>query len=382
MDDALHRITAEACIAPVDLPPFPASAMDGYAVRRAAWQEHPSAPLRIIGESLAGHPFRTGVDDGECVRIFTGAQMPKGADQVLLQEEVADATPTHVTFKVHKLTESYVRPIAHDVAEGDIIIDENQQLSEFCLGSLCAAGVASVKTYRRLRIGVFSTGDELAQPGQRLAPGQIYDSNRFTVLKLLRDLPAELIDLGVLADDPAAIEQALSSHAQTCDAIITSGGVSVGDADFVTSTIRTLGQLDFWKMNLKPGKPMAVGRIGDCVLFGLPGNPVSTIVTLLLVAKPALLVMAGCNSQDFLPNFVHATVATPLTHTPGRTEFQRASLITDRTGALTIHHTGDQSSNRLSSFAGANCLVEIPKHRGDIPSGSVLRVLPFRGLVS
>ena len=362
--------------------------MDGYAVQHA--DLHTSRPLKFrqVGQSLAGHPFTGSISHGQCVRIFTGAQVPAGADQVLLQEEVLlqekihDAQGDWVSFNNHQPPESYVRPIGHDICAGAPIVAENTHLNAFALGSLAAAGVNYIEVIKQPVVGVFSTGDELVDPGvapEDLLPGQIYDSNRFTVLNLLAQSPCELIDLGRLPDEQKAVEQAFEAATQQCDVLITSGGVSVGDADFITSTIATLGQLEFWRLNLKPGKPLAVGRIGNCHIFGLPGNPVSTIVTLLLVAKPAIWHLAGCSRPA--PLRIKAILDTQLSHSPGRAEYQRGCLVL-ADGLLHVSSTGDQSSNRLRSFSGANCLVEIDKDSENLAVGCDVNVIPFENLLN
>jgi len=381
LQQALGRVLASPVSAPVDLPPFNASAMDGYAVRRDDFDTHPGQALRCLGESLAGHPFDGELTAGSCVRVFTGAKVPAGADQVLLQEEVAAIADDLVTFKPHTPAESFVRPSGHDVKAGTQLAAPGELLRGFTLGALAAAGVDRVSVYSLPRVGVFSTGDELVDPGTppaQLRDGQIYDSNRFTVLNLLHNVPCEPIDLGRLADDPAEVRQAFSAASEQCDVLITSGGVSVGDADFVTAAIEELGQLDFWRLNLKPGKPLAFGRINKCFVFGLPGNPVSTIVTLLLLAKPAVYHLAG--AQPHPPLRVTASLITPLAHSPGRTEYQRGVASYDQAG-VQVRVTGDQSSNRLSTFQGANCLIEVPKQAADLQAGEQVMILPFGGLL-
>lgn len=380
---ALGRVLSETVVAPVDLPPFPASAMDGYALSLADWQSMAEPRFRIVGQSLAGHPYSGAIRSGECVRVFTGAVVPDGADQVIVQEEVQQSDADSVAFKPHVPSERFVRPVGHDINAGAEIATAGTLINPFLLGALSAAGVARVPVYPHLRIGVFSTGDELQDttvPPQDLKPGQIYDSNRVSMMALLQDAVFDLQDLGRLPDDPQQIHASIQAAAAEHDALLTSGGVSVGDADHVVSTIEALGELKFWKLNLKPGKPMAVGSIGDCRIFGLPGNPVSTIVTLLLMARPALLRMAGCTAP-WTPLKLMAALQQPLQHRPGRTEYQRGTCYV-QDGELQVAHTGDQSSNRLSSFAGANCLIEVDAGLGDLATGTVVPVLPFAGLIS
>ncbi len=370
-----RRILAAPVTSEVDLPPFRASAMDGYALRRADFER--TRTLRCVGASLAGHPFENDFGAGECVRVFTGAVVPEGADQVALQEDTV-AHGEAIDFTQTRWAESFIRPPGHDVGKGTVLAERGSAVDAFLLGSLAAAGVAEVSVQAHPTVGVFSTGDELTDPGTLLAPGQIYDSNRITVEHLLKDLPLEVRSLGRLPDEADAVRDCLATASRDCDALITSGGVSVGDADFVTSTIAKLGTLAFWRLNLKPGKPLAVGRIGHCHVFGLPGNPVSTIVTTLLIARPALVRLAG-GTAGALHRY-RTRLATPLQHTPGRAEYQRGKLIV-RDDDLWVEVTGDQSSNRLQSFRDADCLIEVPKTAGDLSEGDRVQVLPLRGLL-
>ena len=372
VEQALGRVAAEDCLAATDLPPFPASAMDGYAFR---WRTD-GGGRRIIGASLAGHPFNGAVGAAEAVRITTGAALPAGCDTVAMQEDCAVAQGVlHIESPVRRADN--VRPTAQDLRRGDVLAERGRQLSPFDIGALAAAGVAAASVFARPRIAVFSSGDELQQPGAPLAHGNIYDSNRYAIAGLLRQLPVEAVNLGVLPDDEAAIAKALQRAGDDCGMILTSGGVSVGEADWVKSAVESLGRLSFWRLNLKPGKPLAFGRIGNALLLGLPGNPVSAIVTYLLLARPAIQALCGMQPQP--PFSVRGRLAEPVRHKPGREEYQRGVLDTTQGRAL-VYTTGDQSSNRMSGFAAANCLIRIPKTAGDLAPGSQVEVLPLRGL--
>ena len=382
--EALGRVTAEPVYAQLSLPPFPASAMDGYAVRREDFGQ--KKPLRLIGQSLAGHPFHGRLDTGECVRIFTGAVVPEGADLIILQERLAVAGQDNgesVHFKDHEPVESFIRRVGNDVEKGQIICDAGDRLTPLTLGSLASAGVSFIEVVRKVRVGIFSSGDELRDPGtppEALALGQIYDSNAFTLANLLQHLPVDLVPLQRLPDDEKAVKKALADAAARCDMLITSGGVSVGDADFIGATIARLGELAFWRLNLKPGKPLAFGSIGDCWVFGLPGNPVSTIVTCLLLVKPSLQILCGTRPSALLR--IDAEMATQISHRPGRVEYQRGVYKqSDESGAIEVRHTGDQGSNRLGTFNGANCLIEIPKESADLPVGGCVSILPLSDLL-
>lgn len=372
VEQALGRVAAEDCLAATDLPPFPASAMDGYAFR---WRTD-GGGRRIIGASLAGHPFNGAVGAAEAVRITTGAALPAGCDTVAMQEDCAVAQGVlRIESPVRRADN--VRPTAQDLRRGDVLAERGRQLSPFDIGALAAAGVAAASVFARPRIAVFSSGDELQQPGAPLAHGNIYDSNRYAIAGLLRQLPVEAVNLGVLPDDEAAIAEALQRAGDDCGMILTSGGVSVGEADWVKSAVESLGRLSFWRLNLKPGKPLAFGRIGNALLLGLPGNPVSAIVTYLLLARPAIQALCGMQPQP--PFSVRGRLAEPVRHKPGREEYQRGILDTTQGRAL-VYTTGDQSSNRMSGFAAANCLIRIPKTAGDLAPGSQVEVLPLRGL--
>lgn len=372
------RVLAKPVTALLSLPPFRASAMDGYAI----YAETHNQLLTVIGESLAGHPFQGDIGPGECVRIFTGALVPANAEQIILQEEVAERAGDQVRFNAHTPSESYIRPVANDLKIGSQIANQGDVLDPFLMGSLASAGVNSVEVFRKPVIGVFSSGDELRDPGvhvEDLLEGQIYDSNRLTVMQLLAAVPVEVRDLGRLADDADAVAKALTSGALQCDAMITSGGVSVGDADYISETIEKLGSLAFWRLNLKPGKPMAFGKIENCWIFGLPGNPVSTIVTALLLVRPALATLAGTSPEP--PLRIKAKLTTNLQHQPGRTEYQRGTF-TQQGGEFEVAHTGDQGSNRLSTFHNANCLIEVDKAVGDLESDNWVNILPLQDLIS
>lgn len=388
LTQAQGRIAAEAVRAQLPLPPFPASAMDGYALRQKDTSNHET--FQVVGQSLAGHPYLGSIHAGECARIFTGAVVPDGADLIVLQEQVAELTTDqngekNVRFMPHEADEDYIRPVGNDVELGQQMTQPGDRLSPLLLGALAAAGVSELNVYQRPKVGIFSSGDELRNPGtppEALALGQIYDSNSFTLASLLRHLPIDLITLDRLPDDPDAVEEALAEASRRCDMLITSGGVSVGDADFIGATIARLGELSFWRLNLKPGKPLAFGNIGDCWVFGLPGNPVSTIVTCLLLVMPSLHVLCGTVPKPLLR--IPATLASPVSHHPGRAEYQRGiySQNASSGSGLSVKHTGDQGSNRLSTFSGANCLIEIPEDSGDLAVGAGVNILLLSDLLT
>jgi molybdopterin molybdotransferase len=377
LQETRNRVTAQDVLAPVSLPPFTSSAMDGYAVRTADLAAEPPHPLNVRGVSLAGAPAEDPLPQNGAVRIFTGAAVPEGADAVILQEDTytdedqlyAAETPA---------PGQHVRAIGNDVHQGELLVARGERLGPFQQAWLSACGIQELAVTPRLRVSIFATGDELVEPGERLAPGQIYESNRQVLAELMSDLPVAIQDLGILPDDPEILRADLSSAAQCSDVILTSGGVSVGDADHIRPVVESIGRLEFWKLALKPGKPLAYGSIGDAAFFGLPGNPVSTIVTFLLVVKPALQSLSGMQPQPTLR--LAAQLQSPIRHTVGRAEYQRGTLSHGANGA-TVASTGDQGSNRIGSFRNANCLIEIPKTEGDLEPGATVQVLPFSGLL-
>jgi molybdopterin molybdotransferase len=374
---ALGRVAARDALAPLNLPPFCASAMDGYALRSTDALRAPSAPLEVIGTSSAGHPFRGAVPPGTCVRIYTGAAVPDGLDAVAIQEDCT-LEGNRVIVHAPAQADDNIRSIGHDVTAGATVVQAGTRIREFQLAWLAACGIAEVVVRTLPRVALFSTGDELVEPGGTLAAGQIHDANRHALRALLGHLPVELVDLGILPDREAAIDRMLAEAAREFDAVITSGGVSVGDADYVKQAVARLGEIAFWRINLKPGKPLAYGRLGRAIFIGLPGNPVSTIVTALLLAAPALLRLAGAEPEPVTR--VRAQLDHTITHRPGREEYQRGRMFTAG-DMLHVSATGDQSSNRLASFAAANCLIRIPKQAADLEAGSLVEVLPFRGLL-
>ena len=372
--EALDRVAAADIAAPVDLPPFDASAMDGYAIAAAGFTGQPPHAITVIGESLAGHPSRVRVSGTNGVRIFTGAPIPEGADTVVLQEDT-QPIPGGVALNETPDRGDNVRPRGHDVSRGTPIARKGDRLNAYRLSWLTACGIDQVDVKRRVNVAIFSTGDELVDTGQPLEPGQIYDSNRFALARLMSDQPVDLTDLGCLPDSPGAIRAALEQAGNSADMVLTSGGVSVGDADYVRDIVEQIGRLEFYRIALKPGKPLAVGKIGDADFFGLPGNPISTIVTFLLFVVPAIEVRSG--GRHTPPLEFAAVLADDIAHTPGRREYQRG-IAENANGGLVVHSTGDQSSNRLATFDGANCLIRVPEERGDIAAGETVSIVLLR----
>lgn len=372
IDDAVGRITAHAVEAPIDLPPFDASAMDGYAVDATGHEHTGEKRFAVIDESLAGRPATTALSArGQAVRVFTGAVMPEGANAVVLQED-ADRCVDAIVTEAPIRRAQHVRHRGHDVHRGAQLCRPGTRLSHFHLTWFAACGIEEVAVSRRIRVSVFSTGDELAERGTPLKRGQIYDSNRFAITSLLREKAVETVDLGCLPDDADAIVRALDAASRNTDLILTSGGVSVGDADFVKEAVHRIGSIEFWKIALKPGKPLAIGTIGNALFFGLPGNPVSTVVTYLLFVAPTIDRLGGRTPPP--PLALTAVVDGRVAHTPGRREYLRGTL-RSVDGRLVVTPAGDQGSNRLATLADANCLVVVDEERQNLAPGERVEVV-------
>ncbi|HID50382.1 MAG TPA: molybdopterin molybdotransferase MoeA, partial [Chromatiales bacterium] len=369
----------EAVTSPLDVPPHRNSAMDGYAVRAADLPQQDTATLTVIGTAFAGQPFAGEVGPGRCVRIMTGATVPAGADTVVMQEQVQRSGDT-VTIGTGHGQGQNVRHPGEDIAAGDTVLQAGQRLGAAELGLLASLGIPRVTVRRPVKVAFFSTGDELRAVGEPLGEGQIYDSNRYTLYGMLKKPGVELVDLGVIPDDRGAIEAAFLAAAEQADAVITSGGVSVGEADYVKETLDRLGEVNFWKIAMKPGKPLAFGRINSALFFGLPGNPVSVMATFYLFVQPALRRLAGEDAAE--PLEFRVPCAEPLKKRPGRTDFQRGILEQDADGNLTVRSVGMQASHILSGMSRANCFIILPRESGNVDAGSLVEVLPFEGLMS
>ena len=376
--DALNRVLAKEIISTINVPPYANSAMDGYAFNSADLPSSGENTLTLIGKSFAGIPFEGEVKTGECVRIMTGAQIANGTDTVIMQEQV-QVNENAVTIKSGHCKNENVRHIGEDIKDGDTVLKPGQQLTPAELGVLASLGIAEVTVQKQIRVAFFSTGDELRNVDETLEEGQIYDSNRYTIFGMLKNLGVELIDMGIIPDDRQAIEDAFKQAAKNADAIVTSGGVSVGEADYVKETLDKLGKVDFWKIAMKPGKPLAFGFVDDAVFFGLPGNPVSVMATFYQFALPTLKTMMGLNTTK--ATVVKVACKTDLRKTPGRTDFQRGILQTNEQGELIVESIGMQASHVLSGMSKANCFIILPQDWGNVEAGTLVDVQPFRGLM-
>jgi molybdopterin molybdotransferase len=375
---ALGRVLAEDVISTMNVPGHDNSAMDGYALRFADLAAEGETVLQLAGTAFAGRAFAGQLGAGECVRIMTGGVIPEGADTVVIQE-VARAEAERVTIPPKQRQGQHLRRAGEDLRAGAPALRAGKLLRPAELGLIASLGIGEVVVRRRPRVAFFSTGDELASVGMPLKEGEVYDSNRYTLHGMLVRLGCEIIDLGVVRDDPAALEAAFREAAARADAILTSGGVSVGEADFIRGLMAKLGEVAFWKIAMRPGRPMAFGRIGNSWLFGLPGNPVAVMVTFYAFVRDALLKLSGIDPVEPLPRFRVACV-TPLRKRPGRSEFQRGILFRDD-GEWKVRLTGAQGSGVLRSMSEANCIIVVEHDRGNVEAGEAVWVQPFEGLV-
>ena len=378
---ALDRVLATDIVSPVNVPGHDNSAMDGYAVRFADLAPDRETTLERVGESFAGKPSTATVGAGQCVRIFTGGVMPAGADTVVMQERAsADGKRVRIAAGAVAKAGTNRRFAGEDLKRGEMVFEAGQPVRAAELGMMASLGIGEVTVYRKLRVAFFSTGDELKSIGTPLAPGEIYDSNRYTLHGMLARLRCEVIDMGVVPDAPDALERAFAAAAASADVVITSGGVSVGDADFVKHLLGRLGEVLFWKIAMKPGRPLAYGRLGGAHFFGLPGNPVSVMVTFYEFVQDALRILQGRRAVAPLPTF-KVPLAAPIRKLPGRTEFQRGILAPDGAGAWTVRTTGDQGSGILSSMSRANCFIVLPAETGNVAAGEQVDVQLLEGLI-
>ena len=376
--DALGRVTAQDVISPLNVPPHDNSAMDGFAFDGTPLNQTQVLSLKVVGTALAGKAWEGVVKAGECVKIMTGAIMPKGLNTVVPQEfcQMMASDLIEIPGGLLKAGDNR-RLCGEDIMLGKAALLKGALITPAAAGLLASLGVPHVSVVRRLRVAYFSTGDEILSLGEAPREGAVYDSNRYTVHGMLQALGCEMIDMGVVKDNPELLEQAFNKAAEQADVIITSGGVSVGEADFTKAMMKKLGDVVFWKIAMRPGRPMAVGRIQkgqrSAVLFGLPGNPVAVMVTFLAFVKPALLKMMGCTATP-LP-MLRAKTQEVLRKKPGRTEYQRGVVSRNEQGELQVITTGNQGSGVLSSMVQANGLIVLSHQQGTAQLGDWVDVL-------
>lgn len=380
--DCLDRVLAEPLVSPVDVPQQTNSAMDGYALCAddldGSADGSSELVLQVVGSAFAGRPWTQKLAPGEAVRIMTGAAMPEGADLVVMQEHaVADGDRVRID-REHKRGQN-VRAAGEDIRRGERVLDAGHRIGPAELGLIASLGIGEASVFRRVRVAFFSTGDELRSIGEQLTPGDVYDSNRYTLYGMLTAFGADIMDLGVVRDTREAVEDALRTAAAEADVVITSGGVSVGEADYIKEVLAAIGEVRFWKVAMKPGRPLAFGTIGNARFFGLPGNPVSVMVTFSQFVRPALTRMSGASPKPSLE--IHARTTGTLKKRPGRLELQRGILSLGADGQLEVTATGDQGSGILQSMSRADCFIVLPIDGGRVEAGSRVRIQPFLGQI-
>jgi molybdopterin molybdotransferase len=382
---ALGRVLAQDLISNIDVPAHDNSAMDGYALRGSELATSAATRFKVAGTALAGQAFDGAVPAGHCLRIMTGAVMPAGLDTVVPQE-FTELQGDEVVIAANTVKAGDNRRLkGEDLALGEVALARGRVLRPADIGLLASLGQAEVRVFRRLRVAFFSTGDELRSVGEPLDEGCVYDSNRYTLWAMLQRLGVELLDMGVVRDDPEALAAAFAAAAASADAVITSGGVSVGEADHTKQVMASMGEVLFWRIAMRPGRPMAIGRIQaqgsghQAILFGLPGNPVAVMVTFYAFVRDALLTMSGAGSNP-LP-LLRVPCATALRKKPGRTEYQRGVLSRQDDGRWQVKVTSEQGSGILRSMSQANCMVVLGHDQGHVAAGDMVDVLLFEGLI-
>ncbi len=376
--EALSRVLATNIKSKINVPSGRNSAMDGYAINAADLPSKGINTLRLIGSSFAGRPFNGKLTKGECVRIMTGAIMPTGSDTVVIQENV-NAIENEISIGTDTKAGDNVRQAGEDLAIGDLVLEKGMRLSPADIGLLASLGIATVDVIRKLKVAFFSTGDELRSVGEDLEDGMIYDSNRYTLYGMLSRLGVEIIDMGVVKDDRELMDKAFKEAAGNVDVLITSGGVSVGEADYVKETLVKHGKVNFWKVAMKPGRPLTFGKLNSTYFFGLPGNPVSVMVTFYQFVQPALRKLAGENETR--PIMLKVPCISKLKKRSGRVEYQRGVLEQDETGRMVVRKTGAQGSGILRSMADANCFIVLPINNEGVQVDDMVDVQLFHGLI-
>jgi molybdopterin molybdotransferase len=372
--NALGRILAQSINSPINVPAYRNSAMDGYAVFGKDIPTEGSRSLQVVGSAFAGKPYTGEMSRGECIRIMTGAKMPDAADTVIMQEWV-DRQDDEAIIDHRTKHGANVRQAGEDIQEDSVILQVGHEIGPAQLGLLASLGIPEVLVKRRIRVAFFSSGDEIRSIGQPLEEGQIYDSNRYTLFGMLTELGVDVIDMGVIPDEAEAIQNAMLEASQEADLVLTSGGISVGEADFIAEAIHKLGTVHFSKVAIKPGRPLTFAHLNDACFFGLPGNPVAVMITFLQFARPAIQQMQGKQIQ--LNPTLHVKAGSAFRKLPGRTEYQRGILKQDEQGELTVVSSGRQGSGVLSSMSNGNCFILLPDEAEQIRIGERVEVQPF-----
>lgn len=371
---ALDRVLADDVVSPIAVPSCDNSAMDGYAFAMISINDNDC--LKLAGCSMAGSPYTQKCQLGECIRIMTGACVPKGCDTVVMQEN-CKVEDNHIKILTQVEKGTNIRRSGEDIGRGNLVFSESRKISAADIGVLASLGLAHISVYRQIRVAILSTGDELKKPSESLASGDIYESNSYFISHILRRLNVDVIELGIIDDDPKLIEQAFIKADKLADAVISTGGVSVGEADYTKQVLSQLGDIGFWKIAMKPGKPFAFGRLANSYFFGLPGNPVSALVTAHQLVVPALLKLQHTLVKKALTIKVNCSV--PLKKAIGRKDFQRGILSVNEVGDLAVCSTGSQGSGVLTSISSANCYIILAAEQGNVAVGETVVVQPFDG---
>lgn len=376
IEDVYGRVLAYHVVSPVNVPQYTNSAMDGYAIRGDDVERE---SYQVVAEVMAGHAYDQPLEVGQAVKIMTGAPTPINGDTVVMREQASQDGDT-VTFNGASIkTGQNVRQAGEDLAIGSDVFTAGTRLASPEMGMIASLGFGEANVFRKLKVAVFSTGDEVQAPGTEQKANSIYDSNRFTIMGMLEKLGCEILDFGILEDNEQLMIEALENASAQADVVMTSGGVSVGDADYIKLALDKLGQIDFWRINMRPGRPLAFGQINDKPFFGLPGNPVAVMVSFINFVEPALRKMQG--EQGWKPLKVSAIATENLRSRQGRTEFSRGIYELDETGRLTVRTTGKQGSGILRSMSEANCLIEISPAVDTVKTGESVTIIPLQGRI-
>ncbi|HAS6458472.1 TPA: bifunctional molybdopterin-guanine dinucleotide biosynthesis adaptor protein MobB/molybdopterin molybdotransferase MoeA [Vibrio parahaemolyticus] len=376
IENAYGRVLAEHIISPVNVPQYTNSAMDGYAIRSDDVDRN---SYQVVAEVMAGHAYDQPLEVGQAVKIMTGAPTPLNGDTVVMREQ-ASQEGDNVTFNGTNIKAGQnVRQAGEDLAIGSDVFTAGTRLASPEMGMIASLGFGEANVFRKLKVAVFSTGDEVQAPGTEQKANSIYDSNRFTIMGMLEKLSCEILDFGILEDNEQLMIEALENASAQADVVMTSGGVSVGDADYIKLALDKLGQIDFWRINMRPGRPLAFGQINNKPFFGLPGNPVAVMVSFINFVEPALRKMQG--EQGWKPLKVNAIATENLRSRQGRTEFSRGIYELDNTGRLTVRTTGKQGSGILRSMSEANCLIEISPAIDTVKAGESVTIIPLQGRI-
>jgi len=373
--ECLDRVNNEAVKSPHNVPPLPNSAMDGYAIAIASLEQDAITELEDIGTAYAGTPFDGNCGPGQCVRIMTGALIPHGADAVVMQEQAEQSDSGKVRIDADHRVGENIRQAGEDVQQGETVIEAGARLSPADLGVLASLGLGQLQVKRKPVVAFFSTGDELVAVGEPLEPGKIHDSNRYSLYGMLSTMAVDIIDLGVVRDDPDSMREVLTRASTQADFIISTGGVSVGEADFIKPALEELGTTEFWKIAIKPGRPLTFGQIDASIFMGLPGNPVAVMVTFSQFVVPAIHALAGANPQH--PALFRARALDKMRKKPGRYEFQRGIASMDENNEWQVARTGQQGSGILTSMSRANCFIVLPDDNAGVEPGDQVNIQFF-----